>query len=129
EVRQYAGIVPARVAECRPVVVIRCEAPVVDHAVDRARSSERAPLRGEDRPSRGAFAGQGAELPGNLGIEQEFDDAGRDADQWMGVWRPGFEHTDGDIGILGQPRRQDAARRAGADDYIIERIGWGRIVE
>ena len=125
-VGQHVDIAPAAIAALRPTVEIGALAAVVDHAVDRAGTAQRASLRGGDRAAAAAFGGLGLELPGEVRVEQHLDEPGRHVDVGMPVRRAGFQHADRGARLLGQPVRQHRARRAAADDDIVERIARTR---
>ena len=122
EVGQDVGVAPAAVAGLRPGVEVGGVAAIVDHAVDGARPAERAALRYEDGAVGGAGAGLRLELPGDARVEQDLDDAARNADHGVGVLRPGLQKADGNGGVFGQAIGEHAARGPGADDHVVELV-------
>jgi hypothetical protein len=122
EVGEDVGVAPTGIAGLRPGVEVGGVPAIVDHAVDGTRSPERAALRYIYGAIGGAGAGLRFELPGDARIEQDLDDAARDADHRVRVFRPGFQKADGNGGIVGQAIGQHAARRPRADDHVIELV-------
>ena len=120
EVGQHVGVAPAAVAELRPGVEVHALAAVVDVAVDRAGAAERLAARGEDAPAAGPFAGLHAVEPVHAGVVEGLDEAGGYVDERMPVARPGLEHEHGGRAVLAQAVGQHAARRARADDHVVE---------
>ena len=122
EIGQHIRIAPAAIAELRPGVEILALAAIVDVAVDRGGAAERLAARRVDA----AAAGPGTRLllvgPVDAAHVESLDEAGRQMDVGMPVPGPGFEHADAGGGILAQPVRKHATRRARAHDHIIECI-------
>ena len=120
EVRQHVRIAPAAVSALRPAVIVEPLAAIVDVAVDRRRSAERLAARRENAPPAGPFARLLGVEPVQARLMEQLDEARRDMDVGVPVARARFEHADGRACILAQAVGEDAARRPGADDHIVE---------
>ena len=125
EIGQHVGIAPAPVAALGPAIVVEALAAIVDMAVDRARPAERLAARRVDAPAAGPFAGFGGIKPVHRRVRQRLHEAGRDVDEGMAVRRSGLKHADGMDAACGEPGGQHRARRAGADDHIVEAVDHG----
>jgi len=120
EIGQNVVVAPAFVAGLRPGIEVRRQATVVDHSVDRGRTTQCLSLRGENRSAIGPGATFRLELPSHLWIEQQLDDAGGDPDQRVVVLRSRLKQADGDVGVLREPRGQDATGGTTPHNHIIE---------
>src|SRR5205814_2445953 len=118
EERQYLVIAPAAAAHLRPIVVIGRITADIQHAVDRAGAPEglaARPLQLAASRTGLAFA---EEVPVDLSIVEDAQNAGGDMDPNVAVGRPGFEQHNL-RSVFGEPARHDAAGRAGADNDVI----------
>ena len=119
EVGQH--VVPAPVVEAQrlPAVVVGAVAADVDHRVDRGGATESAPARehalAATEPRLGIRDERPVVLAGARG-----ETAGGNVQLVRGVRRAGLEQADRDIGVLREARGEDAPRRAGTDDHVIE---------
>ena len=120
EVGQHVRIAPVAVAALRPAVIVGALAAIVDVPVDRRRAAERLATRREDAPSAGPLARLLGVEPVQLRHGEQLDEAGRDVDVGVPVARAGLEHADGNVGVCAQAVGEHAARRARADDHVIE---------
>src|SRR5947209_17769195 len=88
----------------------------IDHAVDQAEAAEHTAARIKHRAAIDARIRLGGVTPGQDGVIEQFDIAGRDMDQRIAVARPGLDQEHAGIRIGAQPVREHAAGRAGPDD-------------
>ena len=118
--RQHIGVTPARIAQRRPIVIVRSMAADIDRAVHgRAAAQQLAARAGDAAP---VHAGPAAELmlPVIARVRQQEDVADRqcrfDVDRELPVRRPGLDECDAARGVGRQAIRQHATCGAGADD-------------
>ena len=119
EVGQHLLVGPAAIAELAPGVVVERLAAHIEHAVDRARATERAAARTGNAAVGHALLRLHLEIPVELLVVQQLGEAGRDVDPHRLVARAGLEQQHLDVRILAQPVGQNAARRAAAHDDVI----------
>ena len=119
EIRHEVRVGPARAAVLvLPGLEIVAVAADVDHRVDAAGSAQDLAARPVDGPAGRAMLRDGGVVPVIRALQQAADRGGS-LDLVRVIGRPGFQQQDADAGIGGQPRRQDAARAAGADDDVV----------
>ena len=123
EDRQHRVIRPARVAERRPVVVIRAVAAHVDHRVDGARTAQDLPARLVTAAAAEARLRHGFKRPIDLAPRNRAEDAGGHMDERRSIGRPGLDEADSARGVGAQPVGQHASRRPAAHDHGIELHG------
>jgi hypothetical protein len=120
EIGQEVGVAPARIAALRPAVEIVGLAAVDDHAVDRARSADRAADRDDDRAAVDVRRRLGLELPRVGFIEHDLDEARRNVNVRVPIGWTGFQGADRDAGVFRQASGDDGSCGAGPDDHVIE---------
>ena len=120
EVGQHLGPGPAGVARGRPVVVVARLAAHVDHGVDRARAAEHLAARLVAAAAVQPRLRHGLEGPVGGAVLRQHGEPGRAVDQHALVDRAGLEQADRDRGVFAQPAGEHAARRAAADDDVVE---------
>ena len=120
EVRQHLGEAPAAVAGCRPSVVVGRQPAVVDQAVDRGRTAKRAPHWNRDAAALGVLARFRGKLPGEGGIEQNLDEAGRNVQERVPVPGPRLQQADRCAFVFREPVGEYRTRRPGAHDHVVE---------
>ena len=118
EVGQHVGIGPAGAARVRPGVVVLGVAAGVDHGVDRAAAAQHPALRVPHRAAVDRLLGRRGIAPG-VGRAGQLGEAGGHADVGVPVRATGLQEQDGDVWVFGEPRRQTAARGAGAHDDVV----------
>jgi len=119
-VSQHVIPSPSGVSHLLPRVVVVATRSVPGHEIERTGSAQDLATRPREHPSRQAGLRDGFELPVVLGPETlaiatghvDFSDPGR-----VG---PGLQNADSRRRIVRQARRQSEARRAAADDEIVE---------
>ncbi len=119
EIGQDVVPAPAAIAELRPMVEILGLSADIDQPVDRRRAAEHSAARIRDCPPGGAGVGFGLEPPGQRRVVEQFHEPDRDMDQRVPVAPAGLDEDDPHRRVLGQPVREDASGRAGADDHVI----------
>ena len=87
------------------------------------RAAQHLAARPEHLAAIGAGIGLGLEAPIDRRVGEGFAEAERDVDPAVGVLAAGFEQDDARARVFGEPRRDRAAGRAGADD---DEIGLDR---
>ncbi len=120
EVAQGLARVPAVGAERLPAVEILRLPADLDQPVDRARAAERAAARRVDLAAVQVRLRLGVEPPVEHRVEHRLAVADRDVDPRVAVRRPRFQQQGGALPVRGQPVGEDAARRAAADDHVVE---------
>ena len=115
---------PFRQACGRPAVVIGAVAAHIGHRVDRRRAADHLAARAFDASSVEARLRLALVHPVVAALLQKLPPAERQVDPRVAVPAAGLEHQHADIAVFGQPVRQRAAGRAGADDDIIECAGF-----
>ena len=124
EVGQDRLVRPAAVAELGPDVVVERLAPHVEHAVDGARSAERAPPRYRDPPPVDAVLGLGLEAPVVAAVVHQLREADRDRYPRARVPAARLQQQHALRPVLGQPAGEHASRRAGTDDDVVVFGHW-----
>ena len=106
---------PARAAGRGPLVVVRPPAAKHHHRVHRRRPAEHAPAREDDLAAVECLLRRRRVTPVDVGAI-ELRERRRDLDLQLPRARAGLDQEHRDVRILGEARREDAARRAGSDD-------------
>ena len=119
EVRQAVGVGPLRQVVAGPAVEVERVAADEHHAVDGRGAAQDLAARAVNSPPVHVGLRIGVVVPVVAVVVQRPVERGRDPDQESAVARARFEHEDLGSGILGQPRREHAARGAGADDDVV----------
>ena len=122
EIGQHIAERPAAISRRCPVVIVEPVPAHVDHAVDRARSAQHLAARNIDRALRSLFLFGGPVAPIELTVVHQKADGERNVDQGVAVTPARFDQANAHAGILAQAVGQNTARRAGANDDVIERI-------
>src|SRR4029077_6805308 len=115
---QYVRVAPPGAAQLPPTVEILVLATHVDHAVDRAGSSEHLPARLEEAPAVQFRLGFARIAPVDRRICVELGVAHGDVDPWVRILTPRFEEQRLVLARLAKAARDDAPRRTGANDDV-----------
>ena len=119
EVRQDLRIGPALRAVARPAVVIAAMAPRVGHHVHRRRAAQHLAARRLDAAAIQLRLGLGVEAPVMHVMLVHLAHAERDVDERIPVAPACLEQQHPRAFVLGEPVRQNATGRAGADDDVV----------
>ncbi len=115
------GVAPAAIAERRPVVVVLVLPAHVQQPVQRARSAEHPAARPLDAASRDRRIRLGEVAPVELRVVHRLEVADRHVQPQVAVGAAGLEQQHARASVGGQAVREHAARRARADDDVVER--------
>ena len=125
EPRQHLVPRPAGIAQGSPAVVVGALTAHVDHAVDRGAAAQHAPARIANDPATQPGIGLGVEHPVGSGVADAVQIAHRDMDPQVVIRPARLEQQHGYRRIGRQPVREEAPRRAGPHDHIVECFGCG----
>ena len=121
EIRQDAAPGPVRLAgQLRPGVVVARLAAHVDHAVDRGASAQHPPARIAQAATVQPRLGLGRIHPVGARVADAVEIADGDVDPGIIVPPPRLDQQHAPLARGAQPVGQEAARRAGPDDDVIE---------
>src|ERR1019366_1502397 len=120
EVRQDVVVAPALISAATPFVVVTAISADVDHVIDGARSAEPPALRDKDTAPIQMRLGKSSVSP-VIGAVLETSIECRYPDRGFVILAAGFEQQYPAGGILGQSACQDAPRRSGTGDDVVER--------
>ena len=121
KIRQHVRPAPRVVAGCRgPRVVVARLATHVDHAVDAGAAAENLAARIQQIASVQAGFGLGAIAPVGARIADAAQIAHGNVDPRIVVRTTGFDEQHATLGIRAQTIGEQATRRAGADDHVVE---------
>lgn len=125
EIGQHVAEAPAFQAQLAPLVIVARMPADIDHAVHRRRSAQHLAARPVHAPVAQLRLAFGLVVPVEFGaLRQQRADAGRHVDHQRLVARPGLQKQNLVLRIGRQPVRQNAARRARADDDVVESLGY-----
>ncbi len=120
EIGQHVVVAPADIAELAPVVEILLLAADIDAAIDRARAAQHLAARLNDAAAVELGLGLALIEPVDLRVLEQLAVAQGDVDPGVAVLAAGLEQQH----ALGAGRREPvgehAARRAAADDHVVE---------
>ena len=119
EVGQHVVPAPAKVAELAPAVVVRRLAPHVDHAVDRRAPAQHLAARVDEAAPVEARLRRRLHHPVGAGVADAVEVAHRDVHPVVVVAAAGLQQEHAGAGVLGEPVREHAARRARAHDDVV----------
>ena len=127
EIGQHVFPAPAGRAAPFPALEVAARTARQRHHVDRRRAAQHfSPQRHQLAP-RHAFFGDGVVAPIEQPVLVQLRDADRHAQIRMRIVAARFEQQNARRGILCQAARKNAARRAGADDDVVEPITGGHL--
>ena len=125
EVRQHRRVVPACGAFCFPTLVILRIAAHVHEAVDRGRAAEDLAARRVQATPAEAGLRLGEVTPVVLLHAHRNRERGGHLYEDRAVGTADLEHEDAVLSVFRQPVGEHAARGAGTDDDVIERLSRG----
>jgi hypothetical protein len=128
EIGQHLGMGPALAPRRGPPVVIAPVAANIGHRVDRRRAADHLAAGALDAPPVESRLRLGEVHPVVQPLFEDAAPADRDLDPRVAVPAAGLQQQHPGLGILGQPPRQGAAGGAGADDDVVVRCRWHRLV-
>jgi hypothetical protein len=117
--RQHVCIGPPDIAELAPVIEILALATNIDHAVDRAGSTEHLAAWPLDLAAVQLLFGAGGETPVEARIVDQLEDAAGNVNPQIVVAPASLEQQHSDARVGAQAVGQHASGRAGTDDHII----------
>ena len=121
EIRQHGLVVPAGIAQRRPVVVVLTLTADVDHAVDRAGTAEDLATRPVIDAALHVGVRLGLQTPVDLGVVVKTAETRRHVDEEPVRGTPGFEQQHAVLPLGGEPVGEHATRRSGTDhDEIVQ---------
>src|SRR6185503_9164390 len=120
EVGQALVVRPAACAVARPAVVVAGVAAHVRHGVDRGGTAEHLAAHHFDRAVAEVRLGLGVVAPVVQAVAPDLADADRDVDERIAVRAARLEQQHATVVVFRQPVREHAARRARADDDVVE---------
>jgi hypothetical protein len=119
EVRQHFVPRPTRRTAARPAFEVAAGTARQCHHVDRRRAAQHFAAQRHQFATCHAFFGDGIVAPIEHAVLVQFGNADRHAQVGVRIITAGFEQQHARRGVFGQPAREHAAGRAGADDDVI----------
>ena len=120
EVRQDFIPAPAHATRLAPALIIRGLAAHIDHAVDGRTAAQHPAARVIYSAAIQPGLGFGFETPVHLRVADAIEITDRDMDPGVGVLAAGLQQQHRGVFLRGQAVGERAARRARADDDVVE---------
>src|SRR5262249_54796908 len=125
EVGEHLGVRPAAAAVLRPPIVVAAVTAHVGHDVDRRAAAEHLAAHRLDPAVVEPGLGLRVVAPVEHPVLPDLAEPDRHVDQGMRIAPTGFQHQHANRWGGGEPVREHAARRAGADDDVVVFVPLG----